>query len=112
MPDQPLKDIINTPAHTLPAWNGEVAGLLEDLKPLCDAGYTVTLLAGTDRAAAGLARDLRDKGILVTTDAAAAPAAGLVQVLAGHLSAGCCSRWALPCPARPAPPAAAPTWPP
>ena len=25
---------------------------------------------------------------------------------------GCCSRWALPCPARPAPPAAAPTWPP
>ena len=89
MPDQPLKDIINAPAHTLPAWNGEVAGLLEDLKPLCDAGYTVTLLAGTDRAAAGLARDLRDKGILVTTDAAAAPAAGLVQVLAGHLSAGC-----------------------
>mgnify|MGYP000758577289 FL=1 len=74
MPDQPLKDIINTPAHALPAWNGEVAGLLEDLKPLCDAGYTVTLLAGTDRAAAGLARDLRDKGILVTTDAAAAPA--------------------------------------
>ena len=45
MPDQPLKDIINAPAHTLPAWNGEVAGLLEDLKPLCDAGYTVTLLA-------------------------------------------------------------------
>ena len=89
MPDQPLKDIINAPAHALPAWNGEVAGLLEDLKPLCDAGYTVTLLAGTDRAAAGLARDLRDKGILVTTDAAAAPAAGLVQVLAGHLSAGC-----------------------
>ena len=27
-------------------------------------------------------------------------------------TAGCCSRWALPCPARPAPPAAAPTWPP
>ena len=59
------------------------------MKPLCDAGYTVTLLAGTDRAAAGLARDLRDKGILVTTDAAPAPATGLVQVLAGHLSAGC-----------------------
>ena len=74
MPDQPLKDIINAPAHALPAWNGEVSGLLEDLKPLCDAGYTVTLLAGTDRAATGLARDLRDKGILVTTDAAAAPA--------------------------------------
>ena len=46
MPDQPLKDIVNAPAHTLPAWNGEVAGLLEDLKPLCDAGYTVALYYG------------------------------------------------------------------
>ena len=88
MPDQPLKDIINTPAHTLPAWNGEVAGLLEDLKPLCDAGYTVTLLAGTDRAAAGLARDLRDKGILVTTDAAAAPAAGWCRFWRGTFPLG------------------------
>lgn len=88
MPDQPLKDIINAPAHSLPAWNGEVAGLLEDLKPLCDAGYTVTLLAGTDRAAAGLARDLRDKGILVTTDAAAAP-----RCRAGAGSGGAPFRW-------------------
>ena len=89
MPDQPLKDIINAPAHTLPAWNGEVASLLDDLKPLCDGGYTVTLLAGTERAAAGLCRDLRDKGLTVTSDAAAPAAPGLVQVLPGHLSAGC-----------------------
>lgn len=88
MPDQPLKDIINAPAHTLPAWNGEVAGLLEDLKPLCDAGYTVTLLAGTDRAAAGLARDLRDKGILVTTDAAAAPLPGWCRFWRGTFPLG------------------------
>ena len=89
MPDQPLKDIINAPAHTLPAWNGETAALLEDLKPLCDGGYTVTLLAGTDRAAAGLCRDLRDKGLTVTNDPAAPAAPGLVQILPGHLSAGC-----------------------
>ena len=89
MPDQPLKDVINAPAHTLPAWNGEVASLLDDLKPLCDGGYTVTLLAGTERAAAGLCRDLRDKGLTVTSDAAAPAAPGLVQVLPGHLSAGC-----------------------
>ena len=89
MPDQPLKDVINAPAHTLPAWNGEVASLLDDLKPLCDGGYTVTLLAGTERAAAGLCRDLRDKGLTATSDAAAPAAPGLVQVLPGHLSAGC-----------------------
>ena len=89
MPDHPLKDVINAPAHTLPAWNGEVASLLDDLKPLCDGGYTVTLLAGTERAAAGLCRDLRDKGLTVTSDAAAPAAPGLVQVLPGHLSAGC-----------------------
>ncbi|MCI7743644.1 transcription-repair coupling factor [bacterium] len=89
MPDQPLKDVINAPAHTLPAWNGEVASLLDDLKPLCDGGYTVTLLAGTERAAAGLCRDLRDKGLTVTSDAAAPAAPGLVQVLPGHLSAWC-----------------------
>ena len=89
MPDQPLKDVINAPAHTLPAWNGEVASLLDDLKPLCDGGYTVTLLAGTERAAAGLCRDLRDKGLTVTSDAAAPAVPGLVQVLPGHLSAGC-----------------------
>ena len=34
MPDVPLKTIVNAPAHTLPAWGGEVAALLEDIQPL------------------------------------------------------------------------------
>lgn len=89
MPDIPLKDIVNAPAHTLPAWGGEVTSLLEDLQPLCNGGAAVTVLAGTQRAAAGLAADLRTKGLLVTTDPDAAPGAGLVQVLPGQLSAGC-----------------------
>ena len=89
MPDIPLKDIVNAPAHTLPAWGGEVTSLLEDLQPLCNGGAAVTVLAGTQRAAAGLAGDLRTKGLLVTTDPDAAPGAGLVQVLPGQLSAGC-----------------------
>ena len=29
MPDLPLKEVVNAPAHALPAWSGEVAGLLE-----------------------------------------------------------------------------------
>ena len=89
MPDLALKEIINAPAHSLPAWSGEVAHLLEDLQPLCDGGAAVTVLAGTPRAAAGLAADLRVKGLNVTTDEDAPPSAGLVQVLPGQLSAGC-----------------------
>ena len=89
MPDLALKEIINAPAHSLPAWSGEVAHLLEDLQPLCDGGAAVTILAGTPRAAAGLAADLRVKGLNVTTDEDAPPSAGLVQVLPGQLSAGC-----------------------
>lgn len=89
MPDLALKEIINAPAHSLPAWSGEVAHLLEDLQPLCDGGAAVTVLAGTPRAAAGLAADLRVKGLNVTIDEDAPPSAGLVQVLPGQLSAGC-----------------------
>ena len=63
--------------------------MLEDLQPLCNGGAAVTVLAGTPRAAAGLAADLRTKGMLVTTDPDAAPRAGLVQILPGQLSAGC-----------------------
>ena len=90
MPDVKLKEIVNAPAHTLPAWGGEVAGLAnDDLAPLTKQGYAVTVLAGTERAAKGLARDLRDKGFSVTEQPGAVPAPGLVQVLPGHLSSGC-----------------------
>lgn len=89
MPDLPLREIVNAPAHTLPAWSGEVAHLLEDLQPLCDGGTSITVMAGTPRAAAGLAADLRVKGLNVTTDPEAPPSSGLVQVLPGQLSAGC-----------------------
>ena len=89
MPDVPLKAIVNAPAHTLPTWGGEVAALLEDIQPLCSGGAAVTIMAGTPRAAAGLAADLRTKGLNVTTDAEADPSAGMVQILPGQLSAGC-----------------------
>ena len=90
MPDLPLKQVFNTPAHALPAWGGEVSALLEDLRPMVEQGTQVTVLAGTQRAANGLAADLRREGLSVTTDPAAPPAgSGQVQVLPGHLSAGC-----------------------
>ena len=90
MPDLPLKQVFNTPAHALPAWGGEVSALLEDLRPMVEQGTQVMVLAGTQRAANGLAADLRREGLSVTTDPAAPPGEkGQVQVLPGHLSAGC-----------------------
>ena len=89
LPDQPLKELINATAHSLPAWGGEVSALVDDLRPMTGRGLCVTVLAGTERAAAGLAQDLRAKGFAVTTDPSAPPAKGQVQVLPGHLSAGC-----------------------
>ena len=90
MPDLPLKQVFNTPAHALPAWGGEVSALLEDLRPMVEQGTQVMVLTGTQRAANGLAADLRREGLSVTTDPAASPGGkGQVQVLPGHLSAGC-----------------------
>ena len=90
MPDLPLKQVFNTPAHALPAWGGEVSALLEDLRPMVEQGTQVMVLAGTQRAANGLAADLHREGLSVTTDPAASPGGkGQVQVLPGHLSAGC-----------------------
>lgn len=88
IPDLPLIEMVNAPAHSLPPWGGEVAGLAEDLGPLKNQGYTVTVLAGTAKAAEALARDLARRGFSVSTAKAAAPSPGLVAVGAGHLSGG------------------------
>ena len=84
MPDLFLKDLINAPAHPLPAWTGEVKALAEDLRPLIAQNYAVTVLAGTARAAEAIGRDLEKDGFSL----ADAPVAGRVQVIPGMLSAG------------------------
>ena len=90
MPDIPLKEIVNAPAHALPAWGGEVASLVDDeLTGLAKTGFAVTILAGTERAAKGLAKDLRARGFTVTQAKNAPAEPGTLQVLPGHLSAGC-----------------------
>lgn len=88
IPDLPLAEVVNAPAHSLPVWGGEVAALAEDLAPLKSQGYAVTVLAGTAKAADALARDLARHGFSVSTAPAAQPAPGLVAVRAGHLSGG------------------------
>ena len=88
LPEFPLKEIVNAAGHALPPWNGEVAGLVSELEPLKAQGYSVTVLAGTPRAAEALARDLRERGFGASTAADLLPGPGAVQVLPGHLSGG------------------------
>ncbi len=89
MPDVRLKELVDSPAHTLPNWGGTVDALGEDLDPLIAQGYAVTLLAGTPKGAAALARDLMARHYLVSTSHDVVPKAGVVQVLAGHSSGSC-----------------------
>ena len=84
-----LKDLINAEAFAAPNWGGDLASLREDLDPLIAQGYAVTLFAGTPKGVAALTRDLADKGYSVSMSRDVRPAKGLVQVLPGHLTAGC-----------------------
>ena len=84
-----LKDLINAEAFAAPNWSGDLASLREDLDPLIAQGYAVTLFAGTPKGAAALTRDLADKGYAVSMSRDVRPAKGILQVLPGHLTAGC-----------------------
>ena len=84
-----LKDLINAEAFAAPNWNGDLASLREDLDPLIAQGYAITLFAGTPKGAAALTRDLADKGYAVSMSRDVRPAKGILQVLPGHLTAGC-----------------------
>ena len=84
-----LKDLINAEAFAAPNWGGDLASLREDLDPLIQQGYAVALFAGTPKGAAALTRDLADKGYAVSMSRDVRPAKSLVQVLPGHLTAGC-----------------------
>lgn len=90
IPDIQLAETISLPAHGLPPWPGDVAGLTEELRPLTTQGYFCAVLAGTPRAAAALVRDLTDAGFSVTAPKGKddpEPTPGTVAVLPGRLSA-------------------------
>ena len=84
-----LKDLIDTPAYSLPNWNGELAMLTEELDPLLKEQYAVTLMVGTAKGAAALCRDMIDRGYSVSLSRDVLPRPGVVQILPGHLSGGC-----------------------
>ena len=88
LPDLKLKALVDVSCHALPSWNGEVPALLEDLEPLLKQGYCAAVLAGTQRAADGLAKDLANRGLKATANPQVLPSPGTVWVLPGHLTSG------------------------
>ncbi len=87
--DFQLKTLLSATAHSLPVWSGAATALAEDLKPLVDQGYFCAVLAGTKRAAEGLAKDLCAAGLsAVATGRDVSPRPGYIAVLPGHLSGG------------------------
>ena len=87
--DIPLKGLYNIDAVQLAVWGGELAHLIEDLDAYLDSGYTVCILAGTEKAGRALTSDLVGKGY--NADYAAdlpALTPKKVYVLPGSLSAG------------------------
>ncbi len=84
-----LKTLLSVTCHSLPVWNGVVSGLAEDVQPLLEQGYFVAVLAGTERAASSIARDLAAAGVsALLTGRDILPRAGFCAVLTGHVSGG------------------------
>ncbi len=91
VPEIPLSAAVNLNVLTLSAWGGEYSFLKEDLQSYLERGYSVAVLAGTQRACAALLADLtRDKipVELAGEDTKIKPGTGLVYLLPGMLSAG------------------------
>lgn len=90
IPDLKVTDIISEQVHAVPPWSGEVSQLADDVRSRTEEKYACVVLAGTQRAAVALARDLADTGLAATAYAKMPDtfAPGSVSVLAGHTTAG------------------------
>ena len=87
----PLKDLINCNVHQNSAWSGSVEILKEDLHTLLSRGYSIGVMAGTQRACMGLVTSLSEGENTVDAFYANAPetlAPGKVMILEGAYSAG------------------------
>ncbi len=87
--DTPIKSAVSFTVRRLSVWGGATAQLCEDIKPLVSSGYSVALLAGTERAARHLASDLSEEGLsAVYSPSPDEVNPGTVCVMEGSLSAG------------------------
>lgn len=87
--DTPVSELVNFTVKHLSLWGGSVKLLVEDLDPLAMNKYTTVVLAGTEKAADSLRKDLKEKGYNVAEGTVVLyPSPNMVYVLPGSLSAG------------------------
>ena len=85
----PTKSLFNMTVRQLPVWGGGIQLLVEDLSALLSQGRACVVLAGTGKAAASLAEDLKQAGLPASyLEAPSTAARGTVTVTEGTLSAG------------------------
>ncbi len=89
--DVKLKSLFNAALHQTSVWSGSVAVLKEDLHSLLGRGYSVAVMAGTQKAAMSLAHSLSEGEDKVRAFYANSPeelAPGKAMVLEGAYTAG------------------------
>ncbi|MGN0489475.1 MAG: transcription-repair coupling factor [Ruminococcus sp.] len=87
--DFPLSELVSFSAKQLGLWNGTIDYLREDLDSYMEQGYSVVILAGTEKGAANIADNLRKENYpaQLTTSLDTIYEKGLF-VMAGALSSG------------------------
>jgi len=84
-----LSALVNVTATQLSLWGGDLGLLKEDLNHYLQAGYRVAVLAGTDKGAEALTRDLKEDGLYVLRgEDTALMEKGRVLITTGGLPAG------------------------
>ncbi len=87
--DLRFKKLIAVSANQTAPWGGEIRQLIEDLQNFCERGYSVIVMAGSDKTLPIIEKDLRDEGIKCSiANENSALTAGNVLLMSGCTSAG------------------------
>ncbi len=88
--DTPVRDLLTVSARQLPPWTGQLADLIEDVRPALSKGFRTVVFAGTEKAAKSLTQELKDEEInalYFPVEPKEYPE-GIVSVVSGSLSFG------------------------
>lgn len=87
--DLRFKKLISASANQTAPWGGEIRQLIEDLRSFRERGYSVIVMAGSEKTLPIIANDLRDEDIPCgLAGKSSKPSAGAVLLMTGSVSAG------------------------
>lgn len=87
--DLRFKKLISVSANQTAPWGGEIRQLIEDLQSFHERGYSVAVMAGSEKTLPIIAKDLQDEGIpcgIAAEDSKLTP--GAILLMTGCVSAG------------------------